>query len=485
MTPAWDVHIGYLPPSRWDDLADHDARARRSLAGHELRPGITIEPIAWESLHMTPRWIGDDTSAAVAAIEPSMYHKRGADEWQRFLAGTRCRGEVALAVSMIGAPKDPTAVSFSGLFGPAESVSLPGGTAFCSVGGDRVALAEAPTPAPGLGPADRDLALRLVNAHEKTPQWWSLHLNGTQAFPGDGGGAGRVIDPSGSLLPLLITGAREVVAAVWISPEQDIRHYIIPWLPAWATVLDWLGQRAVPEFVPSASRRMHGRLGEDPGLQTTAESSAQAELAQLDAEHRQRRETLEQNLQAARAAAQDVRFDLLFGSGVVLERGVARVLRDAGCTVTSIDDLLGQTVSADLLVEYQAQRQLVEVKSASGNAPERLVEATRKHLDTWPVLRPNVDVAGITLIVNHQTNSHPSDRTAQVYARLEFVQSLTIPVVSTLALFHAWRRGDLTTIRAEVFGDTAPANGSSPDARPIPPSAAAGDRRARRWPWRR
>jgi hypothetical protein len=83
----WDVHIGYLPPSRCDELADRGSHAMRTLGGHEVRPGLTTEPVAWESLSMVPRWIGDDSSGAVAAIEPSVYHDRGADEWRRFVTG--------------------------------------------------------------------------------------------------------------------------------------------------------------------------------------------------------------------------------------------------------------------------------------------------------------------------------------------------------------------------------------------------------------
>jgi len=97
---SWDVHIGYLPPHRWDDLVDRDEHARRVVGGHEVRPTITSEPIAWEPLGLTPRWIGEDSSGAVVAIEPSMFANRGADEWRRFRAGTAKRGELALAISM-------------------------------------------------------------------------------------------------------------------------------------------------------------------------------------------------------------------------------------------------------------------------------------------------------------------------------------------------------------------------------------------------
>jgi hypothetical protein len=106
-----------------------------------------------ESLRLTPRWIGDDSSAAVAAIEPSLTHNFGANEWQRFIAGVRSRGEVALAISMIGHPRDKSLVRFAGvLSGVTESVTLPGASqGFGSVGGVRIALANPPVIADGLG----------------------------------------------------------------------------------------------------------------------------------------------------------------------------------------------------------------------------------------------------------------------------------------------------------------------------------------------
>jgi hypothetical protein len=468
---AWDIHIGYLPPERWDELADRDARARQSLGGHGLRPGLTSEAVAWESLHMTPRWIGDDSSAAVAAIEPSLTHNLGASEWQRFIAGARSRGEVALAISMIGHPRDSSIVNFAGvLSGTTESVTLPGAShGFGSVGGARIALANPPVIADGLGRADRDLAMRLAGTRDLTLDWWSLLANGVAVFPGSGGPA-QTVDPGGSVRPLLVSGAGEVVAAVWISSGEDIRHYVLPWMSAWAPVLDWLRQRAIPEFLPAAARRIYANLVEDPALQTAAESSARSALAELDEDYRVRREKLEQTLCEAEAAADDLRGDLLFGSSAVLEGAVSRVFREAGCTVTVLDELFGKTVSADLLVEYHGRRRLVEVKSATGNAAESLVNAARKHLDTWPALRPDLDVETIVLIVNHQTNYHPGDRSAQAYTRAEFVDSLAIPVTTTSQLFHAWRRGDLDAIREAVFGEqTAPRVGLRANPTPPPP----------------
>lgn len=75
-TSRFDVHIGYLPPQRWDELPNTE-RGREVFGGSRERPGLTVEPIAWESLRMTPRWLGDDSSSAVAAIQPSNFYNRG------------------------------------------------------------------------------------------------------------------------------------------------------------------------------------------------------------------------------------------------------------------------------------------------------------------------------------------------------------------------------------------------------------------------
>src|SRR6202011_129959 len=162
----------------------------------------------------------------------------------------------------------------SELHGSRASISLPGSMdASEHVGGPRITLAAPPSPAEGLRRADRDLALRVVTSRDPTLPWWSLHLSGAQVFPG-GDGPSTMIKPTGTVSPLLVSGAGEIVAAVWTSPNGATRHYIVPWLPSWSPLLEWLGLQAIPEFVPAAARRFHSRLGEEPQLQTTAELSA-------------------------------------------------------------------------------------------------------------------------------------------------------------------------------------------------------------------
>ena len=259
----------------------------------------------------------------------------------------------------------------------------------------------------------------------------------------------------------------------------------MPWLPSWTTLLEWLGSQAIPEFIPGAARRIHATVGDEPRLQTIAELSTHSALAALEHDYRLRYDDLAQKLADARLAADDVRHDMLFGSSTVLENAVSRVLADAGCHVTSLDTLLATTASADLLVTHGGRRRLVEVKSASGAAREPLVYDAQRHLDTWPQLRPDIQVEGITLIVNHQTNTHPLNRSAVVYSRPEFVQSLTMPVVTTLELSNAWRHTDFEAIRDAIFPRTSEPRAAS-EATPAqgvtaPPTGRTPPRRRRRW----
>lgn len=476
---TWDVHIAYPPPRRWDELAQHDADALRRITGQSTRPSITAEPVAWDALHMTPRWLDDDSSRAVAALQPSLFANQGAAEWRRFREGAAARHELALAVSMIGTDEPSTMTS---PFGPGASVSLPGSEGgFESVGGEQISLATRPTLAEGLDGADRDLASRLVTGRDLALPWWSLHLSG--AVVSQGWGGSRNVQPTGTLEPLLTTDAGEVVAAVWTSPDDAIRHYIVPWLPSWTKLLEWLGSQAIPEFIPSAARRIRAMVGEEPQLQTTAELAARSALASLERDYRARHDNLAQQLADARRAADWVRHDMLFSSSTVLETAVSRVLIDAGCAVTSLDQLLANTSSADLLVELGGRRRLVEVKSASGRAGEGLVGDASRHLDTWPQLRPNVQVEGITLIVNYQTNIHPLERSAAVYSRPEFVRALTMPVITTLEMFDAWRQSDFDRVLKAVFPDTTPGRPPSAGMQPDPSTTAPSTDHAQARPW--
>ena len=305
--------------------------------------------------------------------------------------------------------------------------------------GEPIRLARPPVLADGLSPTDRDIALRIVNERPIDTQWMAFQPTVQQ------------IDQFfGKWTPLLVTPDDRVVSGVWSDdgewPDSPVSHYVLPDLPSYRPILQWLTDRAIPDLVPSAAARMRRYADALPALQTDLERNLTSELAVLTEQYEKTKTDLEHQLAAARTEASLVRDPLLFGTGTPLEEAVARVLSAAGVHVVQLDDKVG-TVSADLLAEHGGRRILVEVKSAGGNASERLVDAPLKHLRTWPQVNPETPAHGVALVVNHQHKQPPAERSAAVYQREEFVDSLEFPVVSTLELFDAWRRADWLTIR--------------------------------------
>jgi hypothetical protein len=135
-----------------------------------------------------------------------------------------------------------------------------------------------------------------------------------------------------------------------------------------------------------------------------------------------------------------------------------------------VDELLGDTTSADLLVSLAGKRRLIEVKSASGSATETLVRQLETHLQTRPQLRPNDLVDGGVLVVNHQYRLLPDKRSTSVYTRPEFLAALTTPVLSTRVLFDWWRASDWAAICAAVLGEPPTLERESDRADPSPPT---------------
>jgi hypothetical protein len=394
------------------------------------------------------------------AIEPGYFHNRGAFERDRFLAGARARGELAIVVTGIGDAGDED-VYRSVLFAGDASVHL---STFTYVSGKRLPKGTTPQVAEGLDPEDRDLALRLLNARTATQTWWSLTLRGATTTRGDGWGGQTQHPEEGRLVPILVDGLGDPVVAAWVPDAEDQRWYIVPDRTDWDMLLDWLIKRALPAMVPTALRRLRSAHFEDPELQTKDERAARASLEGLDRAYQRDRDELQGILDAASARAESVRDDLLYGSGPALSAAVATVLRACGLQVADVDAELGATVSADLLITGPGgQRRLVEVKSASGSPKEDLARDLDRHLSTWPQLRPNEPVIGGVLIVNHQTRLHPTERTVEVYRRPEFVQSLKFPVLPTWRLFRWWAENDYAAIVAAVFPQGGPDSSATPN----------------------
>ena len=287
--------------------------------------------------------------------------------------------------------------------------------------------------------------------------------------------------PRGTLEPILLDAVGQPVVAVWVSDSGDQRWYLVPDQTDWDSMLEWLTTQALPEFAPAILRRLRSPLLQDPDLWTRAESAAHDALRALEDEYERRRADLQEQLDEAQAQADPIRDGLLYGTAKDLERAVANVLTDAGIKVADVDSLLGDTSSADLLAELDTQRRLIEVKSASGNAGEKLMGQLENHLRNWPPPGQG-PVDGGVLIVNHQHRLPPAERSHAVYDRPDFLRNLAAPVISSRELYEWWRSAAWDQIRSAVFPSTAAATATvaaPPVAEPTPPE---GGRRPR---WRR
>ena len=479
------VHVGLARPKPSDEQAAADARPSNPLF-HRRRSPLQDFGFDWARHDLEPRWLATESSDCPAALDPSIYHERGASELERFLEGAAARNETALVIATIGDVDDHRPRP---LMATADAtISLPGVEEY--IAGARLPDGALPSLASDLGAADRDLGLRLLNGRLAEAPWWSLTLGGYEVHPGGGGPAIRH-EATGRLQSILVDGLGHPVVAAWTPASGNQRWYIVPDVSDWHSILDWLLERALPEYVPGALRRARSPLAHDPALQTPAEATARHALDDLDAGYAQERGRLEAQLEVARAEAEPTRNGLLYGTGAELEQAVAMVLEAAGFAVVGLDELLGDTASANLLASYGSERRLVEIKSASGNAGESLVGQLERHLQTWPQLRPGEPAGGGVLVVNHQHRLEPAERTPSVYARQEFIATLGVPVLSTRQLFDWWRDSDWAAIRKAVLAQQSgrpyeepdPSMRTTPTTPPnaAPPMPAA---RAGRW-WRR
>jgi hypothetical protein len=89
-----------------------------------------------------------------------------------------------------------------------------------------------------------------------------------------------------------------------------------------------------------------------------------------------------------------------------------------------------------LLCTYAGHARLIEVKSSAGSPSERLYSDLLRHLREWPSLPEATTVEGGALILNHEHNKNPLDRSLEPYIRAEFVASETglILALRSLAL---------------------------------------------------
>lgn len=446
------VHVGTEPLDHWDDIEERQQQfgvEAGTWLQNKRRPTIASPALDWAALGFQPRWVGSDTADCAAALQPSVYSGQGADEFTRFRQGAESRGEIALVVSPIGDAGEESPKARSVFGPPVTSVAI--GKCHTTITGRLLGEGATVRPADDLCFSDRQLALRLFNCNP-APRWRSLSLSGAvmESVYGREEHAAE-----GTLVPILETELGEPVVAVWISPDGVERRYIVPDETPWPTLLQWLVEQALPEFLPGVMRRARRQLATDPALMTRAERAARIAFAELEAEYATRRGELERQLKAAEAAASTIREGLLFGTGKQLVDAVRSVLELAGVTVVDLDEKLGGTKNADLLCTDGVRSRLVEVKAASGGAPERAYQDLVRHLREWSSLPDRVPVEGGALILNHEHRNVPDSRNRQPYSRPEFLAAQTEPVITTLDLFDAWREENWESVQRLLFGATS------------------------------
>jgi len=470
------IHIGLAEPGSpaAAPRPRHDRFAKTPL---QERSPLTGTGIEWAKHGVQPRWLGQESWDCAVALEPGIFSSDGDDERKRFLAGAAERGETALLMSTIGDVNDDTPQRVMSRSGASVMLPLLSG----SIGGPRLPAGARPVLAADLDRADRDLGLRLLGRPHDAA-WWTLEA--TPSYTETYNGSVSNGAPDGHLHPILVDSSGRPVVAAWIPTGENVRWYIVPDATDWNTVIDWLVRQALPAYAPGPLRRSRHATFTDPDLQTERESRARQGLADLEDEFVRQKTDLGEELRRAVEIAAPVRNGLLYGTGDELAAAVAGVLTEAGLTVVDLDQELGATESADLLVSRGSQRRLVEVKSAGGQAGENLVGSLRKHLDTWPTVKPDLPVDGGVLIVNHQHKLTPQERTATVYSRKAFTESLAYPVLSTRDLFEWWRKGDGEAVRNAVLG-LAQAEAGKPPRRSAAPTSEAQQDQPRRRLWRR
>ena len=454
------VQVGSEPPVSWDDVEARQKEFGEDAAPwlqKQRRPALARLDLDWDGLGFEPRWVGSDSADCAAALQPSIYSGHGADEFNRFRQGAESRGETALVISPIGQLEESNTRS---VFGPSDSIYL--GQVESRISGRPLGKGARVRAADGLGHADGLLALRQLSCNPP-PSWWKLSLDGVtmEAYNG------TVHHPAqGTLEPIIETELGEPVVAAWVSPDGVERRYVVPFETTWQVLLTWLLEQGLPELVPGAVRRARRQLANDTRTMTRRERDARAALGDFEADYANRRADLERELEESLAAATAVRDGLLYGTGEVLVKAVRAVLESADVTVVDLDVELGGTKNADLLCSYDGHSRLVEVKSASGSAPERAYEDLVRHLREWEKIPASTPVDGGVLVISHQLRSVPHERSLRPYGRPEFLASKTEPVVTARELFDAWREEDAKAVQRLLFTDASPVATDQPATQP-------------------
>jgi hypothetical protein len=307
--------------------------------------------------------------------------------------------------------------------------------------------------APGLEGADKDLALRIRDSHEPSAPWFVIDIEAVESD-----GLERNRRPSGELRPLLVDDLGDALAAVWLPDEGDERWYVFPCGSDWESILGWLVDHGVPEYVPQAAARVRslGIVGYE--FLTNSEREAMEALQGFERRTVAERANLVARIEEAKGAAEHERDALLYGGGDTLKEVVAAVLGSCGFEVEDLDVSFGSGQSGDLLASFEGRHWMVEVRAVGGSPSEKSVYDVVKHLATWRKLGRSEEIETGVLALNHNHKEAPAARARVPYRREEFVdsfESLNVTVISTVRLCEWWAQGDLDTIRAAVTGPPA------------------------------
>ncbi len=467
------VQVGSRPPAEWSKTEAKQRELGDSAAPYlreQRRPRIAENQLDWAVFGLDPRWIGHDTADCSAALQPSIFHNQGADEFYRFRDGAATRNETALVVSQVESARQKKSV-YDSLLGPSDSIHL--GRYESSIHATPLGIGAKVSIAPNLNDCDHQLALRLLSLRP-APDWHSLTLAGGTI---ERDGMRLDILPQGDLLPIIETELGEPVVAAWLSPDEIERRYILPAETPWKPVLAWLVEQALPELVPGAMQRARRNLATAPDLITLREKKIRRSLEELEKEYLDRKSSLEVDLEIAEVAAGPVREGLLYGTGDQLVGAVRTAFEFAGITVTDVDELLGDTKNADLLCTYAGRSRLVEVKSATGSPSERIYEDLLRHMREWPFLMEASPIDGGALIVNHQLRTVPSQRSAAPFTRPEFLLAQSEPIITSCDLLDRWRNEDWQGIRTLLFGSSPEGNPKENLSHQIQQASSVTDRR--------
>lgn len=407
-TQAYEIHVATGGPNIAEGIAFAGATQGKKSDASPLD-----DRAFWKRFPLLrPQWLGYDTSRCVAAINPYP-----GEEFTRLMDGGETRGERLVIVSSIPlrASYEPAIRSGSWAVG---GRALPHGVK-ASVTSRADAL-------------EKDLAQRL-GVDDAIP-WMAL----------------SPLQSGFELLPILVDDIGNVLMGRVEMTDPSISWFILPPRCDWYQVVRWIQDRAIPELVPEASRRVGLRAHIPDAFRTAGEREAIRNLAEFESVVSARRQSLEAAIAIEEAEANVVRMPLLEARGNELKRAVADVLVRAGFFVEDLDETMDDGVSADLLLTLSGKHWLIEVTSSARDPKHSEVSNLRTHLKRWPHMRKDIAIEHGVLVISNRLADSLNQRPDGPYADAAFVASLDVAVVSTKLIYLWWCAGAINRIRSAI-----------------------------------